>query len=106
MRPGYAVHHILAILGADLALIGHGNGQAHGLQGQADIVAVHIGQAGAGNPLHFSMDAAWEDIQLPPQLLALLRSQGVHNEAGLICLAVEVGFHEITQIEGQVFDAG
>ena len=99
--PGYPEKYVLTILVYDLALVGHGNGKPHGLERQANVIAIHIGKTGTGCEHHFAIDPAGEDPQSFPGILALPWGKGLDDMARLIIFPVEVSLEMPAQGKGK-----
>ena len=86
VRPRDAEQDVLAVLVDDLALVGHRDAHPHGLEGEARVVAVDVGEARARGPHHLPVDAAREDAELPPEVLALVGASASTIAARLVVL--------------------
>ncbi len=97
VRPWNTEEDILAVFVHYLALIRHGDGKAHSFQGEARIISVHVGKAGACGKHHLAVYPARKDSQPLPCLLPLFRGQGLHDMARLVILPVEVNLKVIAE---------
>ncbi|KAF5041412.1 hypothetical protein DSECCO2_523330 [anaerobic digester metagenome] len=102
MRLRDAVEDVLDVLEDDLALVGHSDAKAHCPHGVAREPAVDVRQGGCGNDDRLPVDPARKEAKFFPDLLSLLWSKPLDDQARLVGEPVEVLLDEVAEPEGDL----